>query len=635
MNKVKIVENTRNFNYLDMGEYLLRKSTALDAANGGFMPLRVSVARSGRHSYLRICQSCRNAAGEPRTEVFLSFGRSDDILADEPGFIDELRTFVDKINVRKKKLMLAAASRQLDNFLQELEKAELQGFDGEKYSRMVNVGSALLRRVWKTLGLDRVFSLLQRKRKIEYSYDKAAYLLCEQRILNPLSKFNTFINRSESAYNFSDIDTLDNLYKVLDLLFEDKQYIVRYLTKKLSKLTDRNLSVAYYDVTTFSFESQKDNALLNFGMSKDHKNNEVQVTMGLSADANGLPLNYELFSGNTSEFKTILPVISRLKQTQPDEKLIIVADRGLNSNENLVSLLELGCDFVIAQKLRGCKKNMRELILNNCNWQYFDKDSNGNIIAKYKSIESDLEIYETIIDEKTGKTKKTNKIIEHLKTYWIVSWTSLREKKDKKDQERAIKKAKQAIKNNPSGQASRGFAKYIKAPAAQGKAVLNQDRIDEDARWHGFHAVCTNIKTDNFKYILGLYHNLWKIEECFRTSKSQLEMRPCFVWTEKHIQGHFLSCYISLLIEKYIHFVCRQNNITGATTDKICKALRKAIVAQTQSAANRPVFLRMYQDGLFDKIGEAFGLVPLGYREIGGSLCKKLRLHSIPVCTGQ
>ncbi|WP_303329481.1 IS1634 family transposase, partial [Turicimonas muris] len=155
------------------------------------------------------------------------------------------------------------------------------------------------------------------------------------------------------------------------VLQEDKKTIVRHLNKEIQKRTKRTVTAAFYDVTTYSFESRSVSEYKDFGLSKDHKVNEVQVVLGLVMDENGIPIDYELFAGNTSEFETMVPLIKKIKNTYHLKQLIVVADRGLNCAENLFALKEIGCDFVIAQKFKNSAAEIKAQILDPDNWEEF------------------------------------------------------------------------------------------------------------------------------------------------------------------------------------------------------------------------------------------------------------------------
>lgn len=254
-----------------------------------------------------------------------------------------------------------AKQKQIEDSAQErIRRLEAMAAATPDYScaKLLNLGNALLRHVWQDdLNLSQVFRYLQSKSSVEYSYDKAAFLLSSRRILHPASKKKTFEQRFDDIVP-SGVEDLNTVYRVLDRLSEDKKAIIRHINRQINKKLDRRISVAFYDVTTYAFESRTVDGTRNFGLSKDHKVNEVQVVLGLVIDEYGIPLDYDLFEGNTSEFSTMLPVIKRIKKTYKLGSLTVVADRGLNSNENLTELktrLRL-CIGAEGQELHGRTK---------------------------------------------------------------------------------------------------------------------------------------------------------------------------------------------------------------------------------------------------------------------------------------
>ena len=140
-------------------------------------------------------------------------------------------------------------------------------------------------------------------------------------------------------------------------------------------------------MTTYSFDSRCVSDYKDFGISKDHKVNEVQVVLGLVMDENGIPIDYELFNGNTNEFGTMVPLIEKIKKTYHLKQLIVVADRGLNSCQNLFDLKDIGCDFVIAQKFKTTSEHLKEQILDHENWQKFVCNDEGEVVCRYKTLD--------------------------------------------------------------------------------------------------------------------------------------------------------------------------------------------------------------------------------------------------------
>lgn len=190
---------------------------------------------------------------------------------------------------------------------------------------------------------------------------------------------------------------------------EDKESVVNHLNREIQKRIKRKITAAFYDVTTYSFESRNIANYKDFGQSKDPKVNEVQVVLGLVMDENGVPIDYELFNGSTNEFGTMVPLIKKIKTTYGIDQLIVVADRALNSSENLFALRQIGCDFVIAQKFKNASADEKKAILDQNNWQKSTCDENGEIPCHYKTIEVNKPLYETRTSPTTKLNYKTKK----------------------------------------------------------------------------------------------------------------------------------------------------------------------------------------------------------------------------------
>jgi len=180
---------------------------------------------------------------------------------------------------------------------------------------------------------------------------------------------------------------------------------------------DRDLSVAFYDVTTYYFESVRADDLKRFGYSKDNKVNQVQVVMGLLIDSNGIPISYELFPGNTNDFKTLEPVMRKLKADYGIKKVIITADRGLNSKQNLAFLKSVGYEYVMAYKIRSSSKEIKEMVLSGETYHIVSKEFKWKVCNFSTSVN-----YEG---------RKVN-----LEDQMVITWSASREAKDRRDRER-------------------------------------------------------------------------------------------------------------------------------------------------------------------------------------------------------
>ena len=592
------------------------------------MSRNVTIMSCNGYKYVRVCESYRNAEGKPRSKVIENHGRLDQLEAKDPEYVAKLRERVRQENEAAKAAYALNLENAAQSRIRRLESLS-QGTADYGFAEPINIGSALLRQIWKEdLNLPQVFRYLQSKTEISYSYDQAAFLLTAQRILRPGSKKKAFEFRNSDIIP-CDIDNLNVVYRILDRLSADKPAIIKHLNREINKKLKRSITAAFYDVTTYAFESRKADDLRNFGLSKDHKVNEVQVVLGLVMDEHGIPIDYDLFLGNTSEFSTMLPIIKRIRKDYELKKLVVVADRGLNSNEKLTELIKMGCDFVLAQKIRNCKQEQRDQILDDADWENVISEQDGVVLCRYKTLAMKKPLYETRINPETGRKSQSRKAGEEMDVRWIVSYSQARANKDLADLERSIEKAQKALDQKTSLTSSRGYKSLIVTPKGEGQPRLNQDKIDDARRWAGYYAVCTNLETKTPSEIMGIYRHLWQIEDCFRVSKTTLEARPCFVWTKEHIEGHFMSCFISLVIEKYLRHVLK-SKLPEITNDEINTALRTALLAYDNGNPQVPMYLRLYSsESRFDDMLRTFGLEPPCRYETPMSLRKKLRLKTV------
>ena len=288
------------------------------------------------------------------------------------------------------------------------------------------------------------------------------------------------------------------------------------------------------DVTTFYYESKNENDLKKFGYSKDGKFGDVQVVMGLLIDKNGLPIGYELFSGNTFDSKTMVKVLDNLKSKFNLDKVVIVADRGLNSKINLKYIKDAGYDYLMAVSIKSLSKKMKDVIL--------DKDSYTNILTKedskdglyaYKTLEYDnlVKYEEESINPETQEVSITKKEIT-LKEKFVCTYSDKRAKKDRHDRYRALDKANNIILNNQKSSltSTRSFKKFIKKEDNCNEFTMGMDwmKIKEQQRYDGFYAITTsNLDLDPVEVIQN-YRNLYRIEDSFKVLKSTFDTRPIY-----------------------------------------------------------------------------------------------------------
>jgi hypothetical protein len=266
--------------------------------------MRLAIRKISGKEYVYFLESYREPkTKKPMHKTIKCFGRLDKLLNQDPDILSKLQSQVKEINKNRE----AELNKEISEYVNTLFKGGEQGY---RSFPTRNCGIAVYKHLWQELGLDYLFRRMKSKRKIAYDYERVSFLLSASRIITPMSKLSTYEKRQDFAYNSSSLE-LQDMYKTLSLLSMNKEEIEKHLHKRLSGIMARSVTVAFYDVSTYRFESTSQDELKGFGYSKDGKPNEVQVTMGLLIDGDGIPLGYEIFPGNTSEFKTMEPVLVR------------------------------------------------------------------------------------------------------------------------------------------------------------------------------------------------------------------------------------------------------------------------------------------------------------------------------------
>ena len=372
-------------------------------------------------------------------------------------------------------------------------------------------------------------------------------------LLNPSSKLKAY-NRQNRYLGLPDIK-LHHLYRSLDILADNKQTIEDYLFYRTKNLFNLSLDVVFYDVTTFYFESVKKDSLKDFGFSKDNKLNEVQVVMGLLIDKNGMPVGYELFPGNTYEGKTLEKSLLKLKERFKIDRIIVVADKGMNSKINLEKIKDMGFRYIVSSRLKSMNKELLKKVL-------FKED---------------------FINDKNYDYKKMELKDKNL----IVTYSEERAKNDAKKRDKLIKKAMEYTLKPSLIKASnkRGGKRFIEN-TGECSYSLDEDAISKDKMFDGYYAVETNDLELSPKEIISNYGMLWKIEESFRIMKSTMEVRPVFHWTEERIKGHFMVCFLSFLLERNLEFKLKEKNI-DCSPERIKEALNSMNLVEADMEGNK------------------------------------------------
>ena len=570
------------------------------------MGYRIQIAKNRGHRYISIVEDFYNPAiKRGSTRNIKTYGDLDKLLIDDPDIENKIRAEFEELKSdrdRQKKLREAS-------LLDMAVKPEFSSKPGS--APTLNYGIGMYRKLWEKLNLDTWFNQYSRNHKdrVRFDYDMAAFYLSACRILYPGSKKRTYERRDSFIYDFSAL-TLDNLYDTLGLLAASKETLVNHLNRNIAGLYERTVTVALYDCTTFYFESFDTDELRARGMSKENRTNEVQVVMGLLIDGDGIPLDYDLFKGNTSEINTMLQVVKRHREAAGLGSVTVIADRGLNSAFNLSELTKEGFDYIVAQSIDRLGNSFKE--------QVFD----GNWESVFGTEDNDTFKLKTIANEEDSI---------------IVSWSLKREMHDLKVLEERWKKSCDLISRGSSAvEASfkHGTRQFLKSKSDQ-KAEYepNTSLYEKRRKYAGFYALKTSLKNLSSSEVYSKLRQLWRVEECFRVLKSNLEARPVYVWSTEHIKGHFLVCYLALVLERLSLKMIREAGIE-VSANKLIDLMRMQSVAELPSLRKSVKgYLRIGHQGiqdeieLSDRIMTCFNLEAVNELEADAGLRKKLKVR--------
>ena len=476
--------------------------------------------KDGIKTQVRVVEGYR-VDGKIKQKTIKDFGYLED-QENKDEFIAMVEKFDD--DYKKEKLLLKKNTR----------KKFFEDTNSVKY----NYGYKFLSAIYDSLKLDDFFANVDFKG--DYDLNSILKYFAIQRILNPASKRHTTQTMRNFYGNELDFELAD-VYRSLDKFSDLSTNIQKYINNRIVNLIGRKFDYGFYDVTNYYCEvdfPDEDGGLRQRGVSKEHRTDPI-IQFGLFMDENSLPVCMSIFPGNTSDSLTFQPTMKKIKENYSLKKIIAVADKGMNSSKNIDYLVNNGNGFVFSQILKGKKgKRYHEKMFDENGYTY-----NSSNTFKYKTF---IEDYDAI-DNNGNKIKRQRKVL----IYWKYedAIMAARKRDDK------LNKALKSLGNN-AFTIKHAYDEYIKNlyTTENGEVAdtvnrsIDYEKAKEDAKFDGYFAIVTSELDYDYSKILEVYSGLWRIEESFRITKSQFEARPIFVRTQKHIEGHFLICFISLLL---------------------------------------------------------------------------------------
>jgi transposase len=379
--------------------------------------------------------------------------------------------------------------QKVEQFLESIEQITVHGTE------------LLLGKIFDEIGFNQISDVLFKQ-------------LVLARLCFPVSKLKT--TDYLTKYQFFSID-VQNIYRYLDKFYRtQKESVQRISYDHTLKVLGGEISIIFYDVTTLYFEIDDEDDLRKTGFSKEGKHQNPQIVLGLLVSVEGYPLAYEIFEGNKFEGHTMLPVIETFKIKYNLNNLVIIADSGLLSKDNIQDLQQKGYEYILGARIKA-----------------------ESLMVKKKILSLQLKHGESKIISKSSKIRL------------IISYSESRAKKDKANREKGLRKLEKQIKSGRLTKANinnRGYNKYLKLEG-EVKISIDNEKLTQDTKWDGLKGYLTNTILTK-EEIIENYRHLWKIEKAFRISKHDLKIRPIYHRLHRRIEAHICIAFVAYKVYK-------------------------------------------------------------------------------------
>ena len=419
---------------------------------------------------------------------------------------------------------------------------------------LFNAGYLFLQKIYYDLGINHICNDIKNKYQFHYDLNNILSNLIYSRIIYPSSKLKTL----EVSKNFLEQPnfTYNDILRSLEVLAKESDFIQSELYKNSLKYSKRNDKVLFYDCTNYYFEIEDEDDFRKYGKSKEHRPNPI-IGMGLFLDGDGIPLTFDTFEGNKNEQGTLKPLEEKIIKDFNNPMFVVCTDAGLSSVANRKFNNKNNRRFVTTQSLKKLKQFLKDWSLDlSKDWHLSGYDKTFDI----SKLRNDEELINQYYDKIFYKERwiKEDGIEQRL----IITFSPKFQKYQKHVRERQIQRALSIIEKNPKRIKSNNendpkrFIEVIPTTkngevAEQNNYILNQEKINDEALYDGLYAVCTNLE-DDVEEIIKINKRRWEIEESFRIMKSEFKARPVYLSREDRIKAHFLTCFLSLVIFRYL-----------------------------------------------------------------------------------
>jgi len=421
-----------------------------------------------------------------------------------------------------------------------------------------NMGFFIFDALFDALGLSDVLRLHKSRVGLGYDLTGLTRLLTISRALKPASKISTYQDKEGYLLPLTDSTNWHDIYTCLDDLDKKSGAIQKRMNLKIDGIIGRSTEVAYYDVTNYFFEIEEsdpdkvdeagkviEKGIRKNGVSKEKRRTPI-VQMGLFIDDKGIPIAYHLFPGNTLDQATLRPALKKTVDNYEFDRLIVVADRGLTSDKNIAHVLDQGNGYVFSKSIKKCKKAERQWVLNQ---EGYESNAQGTFKCKSK-------IVSRKIKDENGQTAEVQ---EKVVCYWSKKFYE----RERHENESFLETLQMYIDNPAAIKSEKGKLKQFiieyNVDKETGEILtpkkvqrINLEKAMEYCELMGYYMIVSSEVNKSEEEIIEAYRGLTRIEDAFRITKSDLKARPVFVQTPKHINAHFLICFIALTMIRLV-----------------------------------------------------------------------------------
>jgi transposase len=475
------------------------------------------IKKSGKYQYLQIVEN-RKEKGKVKQRVIATIGRMDQLQT--KGRVETLIRSLSRFSERAMLILTGQSNVSAGS---------------------VKIGPPMIfERLWKETGIRKAIKGLLQDRRFEFDVERAIFLTVLHRLM--VSGSDRFCERWRRDYLIEGTEDLDlhHLYRAMTFLGEelkDQKDATPFAPRCNKDLIEEmvfydqrdlfsELELVFFDTTSIYFEGRGGETIGQKGFSKDHRPDLNQMVVGAIIDDKGRPICCEMWPGNTTDVKTLIPVVDRVRKRFGIRRFCVVADRGMISAETIKELEDRNIGYILGTRMRRVKEIQLDVL------------SRG---GRYKKV------YPEGVTSKDPAPLKVKQVLHNKKRY-IVCLNSRQARKDARDREAIIASLKEQLKKGPKSLVgNKGYRKYLKLD--KDSASIDMDKVESDSRFDGKWVLTTNMDLAADKVALK-YKELWQVERVFRDVKSILETRPVYHQRNENIRGHVFCSFLALVLRK-------------------------------------------------------------------------------------